>query len=267
MNDATRILVTRSGPEGQALAARLSARGASVSHYAPVRLAAPSDPSMLARELLAWLPADCLVVPSAAALRQLARLIRPSDLGATPIVVPGRGSAERGSALGFQNLVFPDQEGTSERMLDLPELSAVAGRRILILAAAGGRRLIEDSLRHRGAEVGRLHVYRRVPVEPGPKLLEELSAAADLVTLLASGGALAGLQARLPPSAWQTVAAHLAIAPSARVAELAEAAGCGRVGVAAGADDDSMLRALAQMRPDLRAMRYPLDWTRDNVEP
>lgn len=267
MKQETRILVTRSGLDGQTLAARLARSGLSVSHYAPVRLDRATDPSAVRRELRDALPADCLVVPSGAALRELARLVDPAGLGPARIVVPGRGSARRAAELGFGPVVFPGSEGTSEQMLALPELTAVDGKRILILAAEGGRRLIEHTLRQRGAEVRRLHVYRRVPVEPSPEILEELAAASDLVTLLASGGALAGLRENLPPSAWEKLVGHDVIAPSARVAALAESAGCRQVTAAAGADDASMLAAFAGIRPELGAMRYPVDSPSDDVEP
>lgn len=259
MNGPVRVLVTRSGRDGRALAERLGAGPLSVSHYAPVALHGPSDPDAVRRELQTLLPADRLVAPSAEALRQLVKLVAPNRLARTPVVVPGRGTARVAAALGFDRVHAPDRDGTSERILDLPILRSVAGLRVLILAAAGGRRLIQETLAQRGAEVHRVHVYRRLPVPAPAELLETLAATDDLVTFLASGGALDGLREQLSAAAWQTLTAGLVIAPSSRVADLARAAGCRHTVAAAGADDASMLAALGRARPELWPMRYSVE--------
>ena len=252
MNSNTRLLVTRSGPAGQRLADRLRAAGLDTVWYSPVRLVGVSQPAELRRRLEALLPADVLVVPSPEALRRLAEMKPPHTLGQTPLVVPGPGSADLARELGFLSVRSPDSAGTSEDMLELPELSAVAGQRILILAAAGGRRLIEQTLAERGAEVHRLHIYRREAVPPQPDVTGLLSVAEDLVTLLGSGGALAGLADQLEAPAWGAIQRGLVIAPSQRVAEEAMARGCGRVEAATGADDQAMLEALLLARMDLK---------------
>ncbi|TVS13762.1 MAG: uroporphyrinogen-III synthase [Wenzhouxiangella sp.] len=259
MNSPARILVTRSGAEGQALAGRLRAAGLAALHYAPVVLRGPADPDAIRRHLLALLPADCLVVPSAEALRRLVTLVDPGRLAGMPVVVPGRGTARVATALGLGNVLAPNDQGTSERILDLPALQAVDGRRVLILGASGGRRLIEQTLRERGAQVHRVHVYRRLPARPSADLLATLAAGDDLVALLASGGALEGLQRHFSTAAWRTLTSGLVIAPSRRVADLARAAGCRQVVGAAGADDHSMLTALALARPELLPMSYSVE--------
>lgn len=253
----TRILVTRSGVGGRQLAAVLEDHGVPVIHYAPVRLDAPADPAATRKQLLDCLPIDVLVAPSAEALRQLAELVTHPELGAPLIVVPGPGTASTGARLGFSGIRFPDRAGDSEHILNLPELKQVAGARVLIAAAAGGRDLIETRLRERGAEVRRLEVYRRVATLPAPEVIDRILDEDPLITLLASGGALLGLKQQLPQTCWQTVAAQALVAPSPRVAELAIEAGCARVSVAAGADDGAMLAALRTLCPWLPAISYP----------
>jgi uroporphyrinogen-III synthase len=54
----------------------------------------------------------------------------------------------------------------SEGLLALPQLQVVAQRRIVLVKGPGGRELIADTLRERGAEVIEFNCYRRqyIPV-------------------------------------------------------------------------------------------------------
>ncbi len=252
------ILVTRSGPAGRNFAQRLAADGYAVAHYAPVEPGPPAAPATVRRQLLDALPIDILIAPSAQSLRQLSQLLTLDQLGAPVVVVPGPGSAKVAADLGFGRIVFPTLEGRSERILELPELADVAGARVVIAAAAGGRSLIQQRLRAQGARVRRLEVYRRVAVPPTPDILQALSDQQSWVTLLASGGALSALRQQLPQQCWLRLVSQAMIAPSARVAQQAEAAGCNAVITASGADDDSMLTALGRVGPRYSAVRYPL---------
>ncbi|MFW5816495.1 MAG: uroporphyrinogen-III synthase [Wenzhouxiangella sp.] len=246
------ILVTRSGEQGLRLCRWLQEKGLRAAHFAPVALAGPEDPQACRLELLSALPCDRLIVPSAEALRQAVALVGREALTGTTLIVPGPGTARLARELGFERVDFPPSGGTSEQILSLPSLQQVSGLRLLVLAAAGGRQTLGRELAGRGAKVRRLHVYRRLS-QPIPARLEaDLLASPEVITLLASGGAMGALEAALGSAAWTHLAGGLMIAPSLRVATLARAAGAGRVEVADGADHDAMLRALARARSDLR---------------
>ena len=251
MTDKTLILVTRSGPDGQALCRHLRAQQLPACHFSPVALAGPEDPVDCRDQLLAALPVDRVVAPSAEALRQCAGLVGADTLDHAVVIVPGAGTARQARSLGFDRVAYPAAGGTSEDILELPELQQMAGQRVLILAAAGGRRQIERTLAERGAEVHRLHVYQRLRQLPPPGMESRLQAAADPIVLLASGGALEALQTVLSPACWQHLRSGLVVAPSMRVARLASAAGWQQVAVATGADHAAMLTALADARNDL----------------
>ena len=250
VNDAL-ILVTRTGEEGQSLADMLRTAQVQVRHFAPVVLAGPEDAAACRQALLAALPVDLLVAPSAQALRESVALVGIDILADLALVVPGEGTAELARSLGFQKVIHPPGGGTSEEMLALPALQQVEGRRVLILAAAGGRTVIQQRLAERDAAVQRLHVYRRVPQSVPEALAAELGTAADPIVLLASGGALQALAGTLARSTWSQLCAGLMVAPSERVAAQAREHGAQHVVCASGADHQSMLRALASVRKDL----------------
>ena len=252
------ILITRSGAAGQQLAARLEQPRQTVIHYAPVRLDAMPDPDQTRRQLRACLPVDVLVMPSAEAVRRLVELLTPAELDASVVVVPGPGTAEVARRSGFQAVRFPERIGNSEEILQLPDLQGVAGARVLIAAAAGGRNLIAKRLRQRGATVFKPEVYQRIATPPTSEQSDRILAATCLYTLVASGGALLGLQQHLPPSCWGFIAEQPMIVPSPRVAAMAEAAECVDVTVADAADNEAMIAALARVCPSLATISYPV---------
>ncbi|KTC96462.1 uroporphyrinogen-III synthase [Legionella geestiana] len=72
------------------------------------------------------------------------------------------GSATRHALLdaGVKNVICPDIPD-SEHVLELPELQAISGQRIVLFRGEGGRRLLADTLKARGAHLHEAAVYRR----------------------------------------------------------------------------------------------------------
>ncbi len=237
--------MTRTGREGARFAARLDALGFKALHLPLVRLAGAADPDAVRDQFAALTSIDGLVLTSAAGVRQSAALGLLETLSAVPTIVPGPGTARLAKQLGLQRVSHPlPGEGSSEAMLALQKCRHVEGQRWLILAADDGRRLLDETLRARGATVHRLIVYRREAVAPTDAELEQLRAHPDWVTLLASGSALDRLVNALPADIWRSIRAGEMIVPSARLHDLALARGVSRLRLAQGAGDDAMLEAL-----------------------
>jgi uroporphyrinogen-III synthase len=74
----------------------------------------------------------------------------------------GRGSARELKHFGIENVIVPPGRFDSEALLELPELQAVKGKRIVIFRGDGGRELLGDTLKARGAEIEYAECYRRV---------------------------------------------------------------------------------------------------------
>lgn len=74
----------------------------------------------------------------------------------------GKGSARcLQQILGRAPDIVPEQRYDSEGLLAHPALQQVAGQHILILRGEGGRELLADTLRQRGAMVDYVELYRR----------------------------------------------------------------------------------------------------------
>jgi len=93
-----------------------------------------------------------------------------------------------------QDVIFPASGADSEALLDLPELAQLSGQQVLIVRGQGGRSLLGDTLRERGARVEYAECYRRV--RPRADAARLLAAWVDAVTVN-SGEALQNLVALL----------------------------------------------------------------------
>ena len=143
----------------------------------------------------------------------------------------------------------PSERADSEGLLALPQLAEVAGRRIAVVGAPGGRGLIAAQLHRRGAEVVPLHVYQRVPPRWTRRQLDALGAAPEpLLTLLSSGEALANLAQRLPAPLFARLRSGWLVVSSERLAGLAAAAGFTDVAVAASAAGRDLFDAALALR-------------------
>ncbi|WP_241263238.1 uroporphyrinogen-III synthase [Parahaliea mediterranea] len=163
----------------------------------------------------------------------------------------GSGTARALSAFGIQALV-PERDMNSEGLLRLPPLRDLHGQRVLIVKGEGGRLVLRDETRRRGARVDQLACYRRAPVRlPAGEMAARLAEwRADLL-LLSSGEGLDNLLALLSPEETSKLGQRATLlVPSRRVAQAAEAAGLGRVRVAENASDEAMLQAVERWLRD-----------------
>ena len=146
-----------------------------------------------------------------------------------------------------------DSGVTSEHLLALPGLQDVASKRIALFRGQGGRELLAETLRERGARVNYLEIYqRRVPEYSRAvvlKLLDDNAINAALATsqqILDSLIALLSAESTLPPKVPENLQSLCVVVPSQRVREHALAAGFKQVIDAGGADDKSVLTSLQQ---------------------
>lgn len=248
MSEGPLVLITRTDAAGKKLTEKVLGMGLEAVHCAPFALKAPEQPDEVASNLKAHLPADRVIITSQEGVRRSVELVGAERFSRSLVIVPGEGSARLARELGMANVVCPSRHGTSEAMLVLPELLDIEGLDILILAAEGGRGLMGRVLMKRGANVDRIHVYRRIEKEFPPGLEERISAAGTVITLAASWEAVTGLCERVTKAALGHLKQGVLVGPSRRVAEKAAALGFVRTTIAAGADDDAMLAELERIR-------------------
>lgn len=133
----------------------------------------------------------------------------------------------------------------SEALLALPALLAPRDERVLIFRGQGGRTLIGDTLRERGARVDYCELYRRLLPADAAEQLRTYPHTPDAISVH-SGETLENLHQCLRHSQRTELYAVPLICPSARVAAHAQELGFERAAAAANASDPAMLAALRE---------------------
>lgn len=159
------VLVTRPIEQSMRLIGCLHDLGADVIAFPALEIIATPQSEALTERLASIDEYDwaLFVSPSAvkfglAALRQ----VRPDALAPVRAAAVGAGTAAALRKAGCGNIVVPQQGADSEHLLALPEFADLTGQRVLIFRGEGGRELIAETLRARGAQVDYAACYRRV---------------------------------------------------------------------------------------------------------
>lgn len=165
------------------------------------------------------------------------------------IATVGQGSAKLLRDYGVQNVIAPQDKFDSEALLALPELQQVAGWRVAIFRGDGGRELLGDTLKARGAVVEYIACYQRAKPQQDAAML--LAAQPHAITITSSE-ALRYLWDMLDEPAKQQVVTIPLFAPHERIAAAAHKLGWRKVVTTAGGDDGLMsgLSAWAAQQSD-----------------
>jgi uroporphyrinogen-III synthase len=168
--DGAGVLVTRPAHQAGRLCALVEARGGRAIRFPALEIRDALDPAAAEDLLRAANAFDLVLFVSANAVERAAphlpRPLRPA-LGGV-----GEGTARALQAHSLEPALIPTTSADSEGLLALPELQAMRGQRVLIVRGEGGRALLGDGLRARGAEVRYAEVYRRAlpAADPTPLL-------------------------------------------------------------------------------------------------
>lgn len=238
------IVVTR--PRGQAaeLARRIEQAGGIPLLFPLLEITAVPDTGPLAGQMsrLGQFELAIFISPNAvhygfAAIRAVGEL--PPNL---KIATVGQGSAKALIEEGVLNVIAPTERFDSEGLLALPELQDVSGSRVMIFRGDGGRELLGDTLRERGATIEYATCYQRS--KPRQNAAELLAAKPDAITVTSSE-ALGYLWGMLNDKDRGVLRGTPLFVPHARIAGLAREQGWQHVHLT-GSGDDGLLSALTE---------------------
>ncbi|MGX9218699.1 uroporphyrinogen-III synthase [Massilia varians] len=248
------VVITRPRAQAQPLAQAVRALGRRAV-VLPLLEIAPLDDSAPLRAALAGLDSCAMVVFVSPNAVDAAFAHLDGWPAGVPIGVVGEGSRAALARHGItdENATIhcpPDPANSdSEHLLASLDLSAFAGRRVLIVRGESGRELMADTLRAAGAQVVPVAAYRRSV----PPLSAALAAGLDALLagpndwIITSSEALRGLaglvRERDPAAGLARLQAQHLIVPHARIAETARALGCDRITLT-GSGDARLLAAI-----------------------
>ena len=237
-------LILRPEPQASELARQLRAAGHRPVVSPLLSIAPGRELTKLASELL---QSELIIAVSAQAVEQATTHLRQADLDwpERTYLAVGSTTAESWLASGV-SADYPE-DARSEGLLAHTKLQQVAGKSILILRGDGGRELLGETLRTRGASVSYCECYQRYwPNLDGSRLCAKWHTAKIDSVIITSGELLRRLLELVPECERPWLQHLLFIVPSIRVATLVVEAGLPAPLLAAGATHAALLAALGE---------------------
>ena len=216
------VLVTRPAHQAAALSRAIRAAGGDVVEFPALAIeAVPAGEMAASLERVAHADLLIFISPNAAQFGVAAIRASGQSLSRAAVFAVGPGTERALQAQGVSPVVTPPGQD-SEALLALPELLQVAGRRVVIVRGVGGRPMLADTLRARGAEVHYLECYRRFcpQADAAPLLARWQAGGIDAVTV-ASAETLHNLAALLGETGLSCLTATPLFAPHEKIAEAA----------------------------------------------
>ncbi|WP_430010237.1 uroporphyrinogen-III synthase [Methylophaga lonarensis] len=236
-----KVLVTRPQPQAEALASMIESQGGE-----------PVIFPVLAIEFIAqsqwpdmdWPTANWLIFvsPNAVAAFVAGHSAAPPEH--VQCVAVGTGTVKAMRAHGLPVHLQPPESKGSDSLLTMPVLQSLDGQHVWIVRAEGGRELLADTLRQRGATVHYLNAYQRVM--PQPSQAQCIQAAQADYLIATSVAALDNLCCLLSPF-WSQIQDKPLVVLSERIQQHALLSGFKQVTVTADASDNAIMQRLTEM--------------------
>jgi len=203
-----RILVTRPRAQAAELCDRLAARGAEPISFPTIQIAPPEDYTALDRAIAELAKYQWVIFTSVNGVAAFWERLSQSGGDASAlrklkIAAIGPATALALGKHGVSTDLIPD-EYVAEAIAK--GIGDVRGQWILLPRAVIAREALAVELRHRGALVEEVPVYRTLLVEPDPRGLAELQRGVDAITFT-SPSTVRGFVALFKPSAPEAVQA------------------------------------------------------------
>jgi len=237
------VLITRPREQAAALCARLHEAGLRCECL-PTLATEASPEATPPTPASQW---DRLIFVSSAAVRFGWPMLQAADpaFAQRALAAVGPGSAQALRELGCKEVLAPDNGG-AEALLRMDAMRAIGGRRVLILAAPGGRQVLQDTLTRRLARVRVLHCYRRVAPERGAGRIRDLIVSDPPVITQSSASGLRFMLKMVPKPSHARLFRLPLVVISQRLATLAQQVGFRHISSARSSTLDGFVEAICQ---------------------
>ena len=242
------VLVTRPEDQQQHLVDLIEAEGGQATRFPTIEIA-PTEQQQQLREALRQLDRFSLAVfvsPNAArfvfkTLDELGLDLPDSLL----VACVGKGCTRAVEQQGHSVHAIPLSGIGSEGLLKHELLQMMDGKRVIIFRGNGGRELLADKLRERGAEVTYCECYRRkIPDVDATDLVERWRNGDLHVVTITSTQALKNLKQMIGEGATDLLATTPLVALSERIADTASDMGCKQVSITEDTNDLAIVAAI-----------------------
>jgi len=204
------VLVTRPAHQAQKLSQMIEKAGGSVLRCPAIEILPPRNADQAREQLKQLKDFDLAVFVSVNAVESALALLAPVNLPQKlQLAAIGINTAESLVEHGYQNVIHPEHQFSSEGLLQTVGMSDIAGKKIAIIRGESGRQWLLKQLQKAGADVVPIAVYRRKLPADSKKVLQQalqnhditiISATSNegLANMIEMGGRLKHKLLRLP---------------------------------------------------------------------
>jgi len=157
------VLVTRPADQAEPFCRLIEARGGTAVRFPVLEILDPEDAGEILAQVdrLGQFDMAIFISPNAVAKAMNIIHARGGMPQALEVAAIGKKSASELERYGHPATIRPGRRFDSEALLAMPEMQDVVGRSIMIFRGDGGREVLGDTLRERGAYVEYANAYRR----------------------------------------------------------------------------------------------------------
>lgn len=255
MRNKLTILITRPDPQGSALCQLIEANGDHAIHFPTIEIVPPADETLLQQQLSQLGEQDWLIfISPQAVITSIPHLRRawPQLPDTVRWAAVGAGTAQALKEAGYNEIIYPPVEFSTEALLALPEFHSISGKKIAIIKGEGGRELLQTTLQERGAHVLLINSYRRALPEIDPTRYCDLFINNKIdAAICTSFEGIANLKKLIGEKAWKTLKVTPCIVMSERIKSLAHHLGFQTIWVVKSASHTAILNLLAEKRNEI----------------
>ena len=188
------ITITRPAHQAGRLIKRLEADGANIIAFPLLEIIPPKFPALIQQQVDKLEHYEMAIFISPNAVERALTFVDKPRLATLKIAAVGKKTALSLQQHGLSVDYFPNKTFNSEALLALDAMQQVNNKKIAIFRGEGGRNLLRDTLRQRGAQIDYMNVYARQCPANNIELLKQhyLCHKLDII-VLTSGESLAHL--------------------------------------------------------------------------
>ncbi len=171
------IAITRPADQANKLAALITEAGGTSILFPLIEITPLNDYSQFEAVINEIDSYDWAIFISSNAVQNgMPRLLKHGTPPKLQFAAIGPVTASELQDFGVTNVLVPNDRFDSESLLGLPEMTNVAGKKVMIFRGVGGREVLAETLKKRGAQVTFAECYQRINPQTDCNLLAQLYA-------------------------------------------------------------------------------------------
>ena len=166
------VAITRPTDQAKRLSQLILKEGGNVIAFPLIEIVPLNNYSLFEHVISDLTPYDWVIFISSNAVQNgMPRMVKSGIPAHVKFAAIGPVTAQELKQFGAKEVLIPNTRFDSESLLDLPEMHEIKNKKVMIVRGVGGRDVLAETLKKRGAEVTFAECYRRINPQTNVDLL------------------------------------------------------------------------------------------------